>query len=197
MVRTVPNVSSATGQAARRALADARDGSVVRAVSPRRPNGRGRRLSRDPPRSGRGTPASGGGGPDLRRSVDGADGRVHGVGRDADPRSAIRARARRRARRRDADRLPARHVRPRRADAPDHSARGHGARGGVARRAGRGRGDRVLVGGTRRLTRARRIPLRVVFERPRPAARRESRSCCGQSTTSTSWGPLGSVRCSS
>ena len=62
------------------------------------------------------------------------------------------------ARRRDARRLPARHVRPRRADAPAPAAAGLRARRGVARRARRRRPDRVLVGGTRRLDGAGRVP---------------------------------------
>ena len=48
------------------------------------------------------------------------------------------------------------------------------ARGGVARRAGGGHPDRVLVGGARRLARARRVPLRLVLQRARPARRREA-----------------------
>ena len=67
------------------------------------------------------------------RPVDGADGRVHGVGRDDGARPPARHRARRRVRRRDAGRLPARHVRPRRADAADAPARRPRARGRVAR----------------------------------------------------------------
>ena len=48
------------------------------------------------------------------------------------------------------------------------------ARGRVARRAVGGHPERVLVGGTRRLARARRVPLRLVLERARPARRREA-----------------------
>ena len=48
------------------------------------------------------------------------------------------------------------------------------ARGGVARRAVGGHADRVLVGGARRLARARRVPLRLVLQRARPARRRQA-----------------------
>ena len=69
--------------------------------------------------------------------------------------------------------LPARHVRARRADAADPRARRPRARGRVARRAVEHRPHRVLVGSARRLARARRVPLRVVLERPRHPERRE------------------------
>ena len=60
------------------------------------------------------------------------------------------------------------------------------ARGRVARRARRGRADRVLVGGARRLARARRVPLRLVLERPRHPRRRQAPRRCAPATTSTS-----------
>ena len=53
----------------------------------------------------------------------------------------------------------------------------------------RGRADRVLVGGTRRLARARRVPLRLVLERPRPPRRRQAARAARASTTSTSSAP--------
>ena len=183
----VPDVPHAAREAARHAAADARIRPVVRALPARRADRGDRRLPRDPSRSR--APrcnASRPRGRISRRAVDGPDGRVHGVGRDDRARPAVRHRARLGARRRDAGRLPARHVRPRRADAAAPPARGHGARGRVARRARRGRADRVLVGGARRLARARRVPLRLVLQRARPARRREGPRACAPSTTSRS-----------
>ena len=72
----------------------------------------------------------------------------------------------------DAGGLPARHVRARRADAADPAPRRARARGRVAGRAG---GDRRSTAfwweRARRLTRARRVPLRLVLERARPPGR--------------------------
>ena len=122
----------------------------------------------------------------ARRPVDDPHGRVHGLGRDHRARPAARHGARHRARRRDAGRLPARHVRARRADAPDPAPGRARARGRVARRAGRGHPDRVLVGGARRLARARRVPLRLVLQRSRPARRREAARRRAPTATSSS-----------
>ncbi len=49
---------------------------------------------------------------------------------------------------------------------------GHRARGRVAGGSRRGRADRVLVGSARRITRARRVSLRLLLERTRPPERR-------------------------
>ena len=140
MVRAVPDVPGAARRPPRRAPRAARARRVVRPVPARRPDGRARRLPRDPTRSRR-APCAGSSRerPRHDRPVDDPDGRVHGVGRDDRARPAARAAPRRRARRRDARRLPPRHVRPRRADAADPSPRRARARGRVARRAG---GDR-------------------------------------------------------
>ncbi len=83
-------------------------------------------------------------------------------------------RARDRPRRRDAGGLPARHVRPHRADAADPAARRVRARGGVARRAVHRHADRVHVGSARRLVGARRVSLRLVLERPGSPRRRQA-----------------------
>ena len=67
---------------------------------------------------------------------------------------------------------------------------GHRARGRVARRARASVDtDRVLVGGARRLAGARRVPLRLVLERPRHPRRREGPRAARASTTSRSSAP--------
>ena len=133
--------------------------------------------------------------PALDRAVDGPDGRVHGVGRDDRARPADGHRARLRVRRRDAGRLPPRHVRPRRGDAADPAARGHRARGRVARRSGRGRPDRVLVGGARRL--ARCAPSTSTARTRTGATCREDAkgSCCAPPTTNRSSARRDSAAC--
>ena len=119
------------------------------------------------------------------RPVDDPHGRVHGVGRDDRPRPADRAS---RAAASSAARSPVGylpdmfgHV----AQMPqllrlaglEHAVVWRGVPGGR-------RPDRVLVGGARRLAGARRVPLRLVLERPRPSRRREAPRRCAPATTS-------------
>ena len=118
-------------------------------------------------------------GPARDRTVDGSDGRVHGLGRDDGARPAVRDRAWLGARGCHGRRLSPRHVRPRRPDAPDAAARRLRARGGVARRAGPGGADRVLVGGARRFARAGRVSVRLLFQRPRHPRRRQATRAAG------------------
>ena len=79
--------------------------------------------------------------------------------------------------------LPPRHVRPRRADAADPAARRARARGRVAGCAQRRDADRVLVARARRFDRARRVPLRLLLERPRHP--RRSRAAGGAAPAAT------------
>ena len=88
-------------------------------------------------------------------------------------RSPARVRSRRRVRWRDGGRLPAGHVRPHRADAPDPPAVRPRARGGVARRSLAGRPERLLVDGAGWIDRAGRIPPRGLRQRRRAARRRQ------------------------
>ncbi len=74
-------------------------------------------------------------------------------------------------RRPDGGGLPPGHVRSRRADAPDPAERRPRPCRRLARRAGSGDPERVLVGGSRRIASSRRVPLRLVLERPRPTRR--------------------------
>ena len=76
-------------------------------------------------------------------------------------------------RRCDAGRVPARHVRPRRADAPDPPPVRLRPRGRVARRAQRGRPHRVLVVEPRRQHGAGRVPADRLRQRRRAARRRQ------------------------
>ena len=87
-----------------------------------------------------------------------AHGRVPGVGRDHRPRPPDGPAPGGRLRRCDGGRVPARHVRPRRPDAPDPAPGGPRPRRGLAGRALGDRPVRVLVGGARRLDRAGRVP---------------------------------------
>ena len=97
---------------------------------------------------GRGDPpAPGGVGTGVGRAVVHPHGRVPRLRRDHRAQPAARARSRRGVRRRDGRGLPARHVRPRRADAAAAHAVRLRARGRVARRAVVGRSQRVLVVG--------------------------------------------------
>ncbi len=174
MVRAVPDVPPAAREAARHAVADARVGPVVRALPARRADRRDRRLPRDPtarraPRSQR-LAAAGRisvgpwmvlmdefmvSGETIVRDLQ------FGLARGSELGGAMQV-----------GYLP---------DMFGHVAqmpqliRLAGMEHAVVWRGvpGRGRADRVLVGGARRIARARRVPLRLVLERPRPPARRE------------------------
>ena len=126
-------------------------------------------------------PAPGRRGPDGDRAVADARRRVPRLGRGDHPEPGAWAAARRGARGRDAGRLPAGHVRARRADAADPATGRDRARGGLARRSGRRRQARVHVGGAGRLGSARGVPARGLQQRRLPAhrARRIAKSCRG------------------
>ena len=187
VVLTVPDLPRPAGPPARRAAAAARTRPLLRPVPARRPDRGARRLPRGPARGrGRaraGSPRAGGSsiGPWMilmdEFMVSGET-----IVRDLQLGMAPRHRARRR----DGGRLPARHVRARRADAPDPAAAGleHAVvwRGVPAD----GHADRVLVGGARRLACARRVPLRLVLQRARPARRREAARRSRPTATSSS-----------
>ncbi len=174
MVLALPGLPSPARPPARRAAADARVGYLLLALPARRADRGARRLSGGQARSRSDAEATCELGSARDRAVDGPDGRVHGVGRDDGARPSARHRPRFRARRGDGRRLPARHVRPRRPDAPTAPARRVRARGRLARSSRGGGGDRVLVGGAERIAGARRIPLRLVLERPRHPRRRQA-----------------------
>ena len=173
MVRPVPDLPGATRPPRRRSPRAARGRPVVHPVPARRADRGGRRLPGGATGGGAAPERTGRGGTAPGRAVDDPHGRVHGLGRDHRPQPAARPRARRGVGRRrgHARGLPPRHVRPRRADAPDPAPRRPRARGRLARRAERGHADRVLVARARRLDGARRVPLRLVLERPRHPGR--------------------------
>ncbi len=112
-----------------------------------------------------------------RAAVDGAlvhpDGRVPGLGRDDHPGPADGAAAGGGLRRGHGGRLPPRHVRAHRPDAPDPAAGRLRARGGVAGGPVGDRQDRLLVGGTRRVDGAGRVPADRVRQRCRHPRRRQ------------------------
>ena len=180
----------AARQAARRAAADARVRPVVLALPARRADRGARRLPRGAARGAR---------PRSRRLA--AAGRlsigpwmvlmdefmVSGETMVRDLQFGIARGAR--ARRRDGRRLPARHVRPRRADAAAAAARRLRARGRVARRP-RAASSRPRSGG-RRPT-ARGCAPSTSTARTRTVATSpttRSGSCCAPSTTSRSSAP--------
>ena len=173
--------------ARRRCCRCSRRDLVVRALPARRPDRRDRRLPRGPARGrGRARAARGAAAGSQVGPVDGPDGRVHGLGRDHRARPAARHR---RAAPSSAARctvgLPPRHVRPRRADAPAAPARRARARGRVARRPARRSTQTAFwweaPDGSRG---ARRVPLRLVLERARPARRRQAARRRAPATTS-------------
>ena len=133
---------------------------VLRALPARRADGGGRRLPRGPSRGRGASPPPRGQRPRRHGAVVHPHGRVPRLGRDDRPRPAARPRPRRRVRRRDGGRLPARHVRPHRADAAAPAAVRLRPRGRVARRARVGRPHRVLVVEPRRQHGAGRVPAR-------------------------------------
>ena len=84
-------------------------------------------------------------------------------------------------------RLPARHVRPRRADAADPAPRRARARGGVARRAAaRSTQTAFWWDAPDGSHGARRVPLRLVLQRARPPRRRRSSSSPAPAATTPS-----------
>ena len=94
-------------------------------------------------------------------------------------------RAGRPLRRGHARRLPARHVRPHRPDAPDPRRLRVRARGRVAGRAGGDRPQRVLVAGARRHHRARRVHAAGLRQRLGAARRRQGVRPGGRGRSST------------
>ena len=101
-----------------RVLEHARGGARLR-VHARRPAGHDRRLPRDPTRAGGAHRAARAIRSARHRPVADPDGRVPRLRRDAGPQPGGRLGAGARLRRADEGRVPARHVRPRRADAAD------------------------------------------------------------------------------
>ena len=167
MVPAVPVVPDLVGGRGRRGARPTRE-RRAHAVHTRRPARDARRLPRDPAR---------GGGADSgtrvvraarARPVADAHGRVPRRRRDDVAQSRGRTRAGIRLRKCDARRLPAGHVRSRRADAADPPSRRNRDGG---RLAGRSLGDRlppVRVGRPGRLCRRRRVPAGWVRERGLP-----------------------------
>ena len=151
MVRALSELSAEPGRPARHAAPAARVRPQLPVLHARRADGRRRRLPRGPAR-GRGAPARPGGGRAAQHGpLVHPDGRVPGLGRDDHPRPADGHRPGRRLRRCHGRRLPARHVRAHRPDAPDPAAGRIRARRGLARRAVGRHQDRLPVGGARRV----------------------------------------------
>ena len=147
---------------------------LVQPLPPRRAAGRRRRLPRDPTRA-RGAPA----GPDRRRadhrrSLVRPHGRVPGVGGDDRAQPAEGHRAGQRLRGRDGGRLPARHVRPHRPDAPAPRPGRLRARRRLARGAVPGRLHRLRVVRARRVAGPGRVPRRRLRQRRRTARGRQA-----------------------
>ena len=178
--------------------ARARRRPVLRPFPARRPDGRGRRLPRGAPRSRRALRPAGRVRPAGHGPVVHPDGRVPGLRRDDRPQPAARPRAGRRLRRRHGGRLPPRHVRPHRPDAAAAAAGRLRARRGVAGRAGRGRPDRLLVAGARRLDGAGRVPARRATATAPTCPTTPRRSSGGSPPTRSSSAPcsaIGTRRC--
>ena len=162
MVRAVPGVPAPAGRAARRPAARAGGRPVLRPLPARRADGGGRRLPRHPPGRPRPHPA-----PGRRRA---ASPWARGTrcptsswcrARRSSATSSSASTTAGAARRRHAGRLPARHVRPRRPDAPA-AAPASASHDAVVWRGVPSAVDRtgVLVGGTRRHRGAGRVPAR-------------------------------------
>ena len=173
MVQVVPELPPVAGRADRHADPTARDRRQLSAFHARRTDGGDRRLPRGAPGDGGAAACPGRGGPGQRRPVVHPDGRVPLLGRDhlAEPADGDRAGGR--LRWRHGRRVPARHVRPHRADAPDPGGRRFPRHRGVAGRALLGDQERLRVGIARRLVGAGRVPPRRVRQRRRPARRRQ------------------------
>ena len=173
MVRVVPGLSSQSGRHDRRPPAPARVRRRLPVLHAGRSDGRRRRLPRGPARGRTAAPRAGGGRPSQHGPVVHPDGRVPLLGRNDHPEPPDGHRARRRLRRRHGRRLSARHVRAHRPDAADPPGGRVRAHGGVAWRALGRHQERVLVGGSRRLPCAGRIPAGRLRQRCRAPRRRQ------------------------
>lgn len=176
MVRALPGLSAPAGDGPGHRAGDG-GGEPGLPVHRRRSDGRGRGLPGDAsgePRAGRGPGPRGSVGD---RTVADPARRVPVFRRDHRAQSPDGMGGGGAARRRDAHRLSAGHVRPRRADAADPGTRRDRARGAVARGARLGRGARLPLARTGRLRGAHRVPLRRLRQRPgRPPGARPDRA---------------------
>ena len=173
VVRAVPDVPAAPRRPRRRAPR-ADGGGQPDPLHPRRPVRDRRRLPRGPPGGRAAHPATRRRGSAGDRAVADPDGRVPGVGRDDGPQPGARLEPGDGARWRDAGRVPARHVRPHRADAADAASGRHRAGGRLARRPVRHRSQRLHVGVARRLGGRSRVPGRRLWQRRLPLRRPRS-----------------------
>ncbi len=173
MVQVVPGLPPVPGRTGRHPHPAARVRRQLSALHARRADGGDRRLPRGAARDGGAAACPGRGGPGQRRPLVHPDGRVPRLGRDdlAEPADGDRAGGG--LRWRDGRRVPARHVRPHRADAPDPGGRRLPRHRGVARRALVGDQERLRVGGARRLVGAGRVSARGLRQRRRAARRRQ------------------------
>ena len=173
MVQVLPGLPPLAGRAGRHPDPAARVRRQLPALHARRADGGDRRLSRGAARGRRAAACVGRGRPGERRPVVHPDGRVPRLGRDdlAEPADGDRAGGG--LRWRHGRRVPARHVRPHRADAPDPGGGRLPRQRGVARRAFVGDQERLRVGGARRLVGAGRVPARGLRQRRRAARRRQ------------------------
>ncbi len=165
VVCPVPDVPPHPRRPPRRVAPPPRRRPRVRTLHARRADGGHRRLPRHPPRGGSADPTPRGVRPPRPGAVVRVDGRVPRLRRDhrAGPPDGHRSGGR--LRRGHGGRLPARHVRPHRPDAPDPAGLRLLRRRRLAGRAEGDRPHRLLVGGTGRLDGARRVPPRGLRER--------------------------------
>ncbi len=161
------------GRPARRAARPHGGRSGLRPLHARRADGRGRRLPRRAARERRSVAAPGRRRTPRHGPLVHPDGRVPGLGRDHGPRPAAGPGPGGRLRRGHGGRLPARHVRPHRPDAPDPGPVRVRPRRGVAGRAVGRRCRGVPLGGTRRHVGPRRLPADRVRQRRGAARRRQ------------------------
>ena len=171
--RVVPAVSGlprCASSTCRRRARDDGGGPALR-LHARRPARDGGRLPRDPASGRAADQAADRRGAARRRPLADPRGRVPQLGRvdRAQPRDRLAPGGG--ARRSDGRRLPAGHVRPRRADAADPPPRGSHRRGGLARRPRRGRSPPFPLGGPGRVDGARGVPRRRLRQRRLPARR--------------------------
>ena len=173
MVQVLSGLPPRPRGADRHPAAPARGRRQLSPLHARRADGGGGRLPRGAP-GGRGAaPGAGGRRPSQRGALVHPDGRVPRLGRDDRAQPADGARSRGRLRWRDGAGLPARHVRPHCADAPDPAAGRFPRRRGLAGRALAGDQERLHLGVPRRLLGPRRIPAGRVRQRGGAARRRQ------------------------
>ena len=181
MVFAVPHLPAPSRRPRGQAARPHGVGPVVCALSLRRSDGGSGRLPRGSSRE-RGSPSPPRGfGTDLLRPLVRPDGRIPRLRRDDRAQPSARARARGRFRGRDGGRLPPRHVRPCRPDAPASlRSRLLGCSRVAWRAIGRRQGS-VLVVFARRIDGEGHLPPRRLLDRCRAGQRRKSARAASRS----------------